>query len=70
MADTTQETCTDVIVRAMENGDNMEQVIVIWKLKNVDEDESGIGWSTNSTSIEAIGLIEMTKHGILNRSHD
>jgi len=71
MADITQETCTDVIVRAMEKADEMEQVIVIYKLRDVDDDKSGVGWDTKQfTPLRPWGLMEMMKYGLLNRGQD
>ncbi len=70
MADTVQETATDLIVRAMERADEMEQVIVVYKLRDVPDDAAGVGWASNATTFDALALMEMAKHGLLSRGQD
>lgn len=70
MADTAQETCTDVIVRAMEQADNMEEVIVIYRLRDVKEGNEGVGWESNASTLHAAGMVEMFKTGLFTRSID
>ena len=58
---TTTRTCTEVIVEAMEHVDEMESVIVVYRLKG---DNTGVGWMSNLDLSSRIGVIEEAKFGM------
>ena len=57
-------TCTDVLVEAMEHADNMQEVVVIYRLKSDTPKSDGVGWIGNPKFSERIGLIEEAKFGM------
>lgn len=62
-----KQTCTDLLIQAMDKIDDMESVIVIYKVKDAGEGNSGVEWYSNTTTFEALAMMEMTKAGLLFR---
>ena len=61
---------TSVIVRAMEHADDMESVVIIYKLKRKNDNISGIGWLSNVDDLNTrIGILREGEHGILSYSY-
>jgi len=54
----------------MEQADNMEEVIVIYRLRDVKEGNEGVGWESNASTLHAAGMVEMFKTGLFTRSID
>jgi hypothetical protein len=69
--ETTKKSATDVIITAMEQADDMEDVIVVYRMKSCRSDEAGVAWHSNTETLEALGMLEMAKAGLLfNKGHD
>jgi hypothetical protein len=61
------KSATDLIIQAMEKADEMEEVIVVYRVKGYKSgDQDGFGWVSNSEdSFVRIGMLESAKWGIL-----
>jgi len=63
-------TPTDALIQAMEQAEDMEQVIVLYKLKKNNEGNSGIGWVSTITSTDGkIGLLEEGKFAVFGKAY-
>ena len=62
-------TPTDAIVMAMERADDMEDVVVLYRLKKF-EGHGGVGWISSIQSTgNKIGLIEEAKMGMFSDAY-
>jgi hypothetical protein len=53
----------DKIVQAMERADEMEDIIIIYRMKTADQERTGVGWlSTLPNTHDRVALMEETKH--------
>jgi len=66
-----RESATDLIVRAMENADEMAEVVVIYRLKeNNGADCDGFGWISNTEdTFTRLGMLDSAKWGMLQKAY-
>lgn len=61
---------TDVLIKALEEAENMTDVIVIYKIKTNTDDFGILGWSsTIENTTQKIGILEETKINIVRNAY-
>ena len=65
------KSATDLIVEAMENADEMGEVVVIYRMKdNNGDDQDGFAWLSNvKDTFVRVGMLESAKWGMLQKSY-
>lgn len=65
------KSATDLIIQAMENADEMAEVIVLYRMKgNNGADQDGFGWVSNTEdTFVRVGMLESAKWGMLHKSY-
>jgi hypothetical protein len=65
------KTATDLIVQAMEQAEDMAEVVVIYRLKeNNGADIDGFGWISNTEdTFTRLGMLESASWGMLQKSY-
>ena len=65
------KSATDLIVEAMENADEMGEVVVVYRLKdNNGDDQDGFSWLSNvKDTFVRLGMLESAKWGMLQKSY-
>lgn len=62
MSEEPEETPTNVLIKAMENADDMAEVMVIFRLKSDANGHGGMGWATmHDTLPKKLAFIEEAK---------
>lgn len=66
-----KESATDLIIRAMENAEDMAEVVVIYRMKdNNAADQDGFGWVSNTEdTFVRLGMLDSAKWGMLHKSY-
>lgn len=66
-----RESATDLIVKAMEQADDMAEVVVIYRMKeNNGADCDGFGWISNTEdTFVRLGMLESASWGMLHKSY-
>jgi hypothetical protein len=63
------KSATDLIVQAMENADDMAEVIVVYRMKdNNAADQDGFGWLSN-TEDTFVRVLKSASWGMLNKAY-